>query len=286
VQITIEASVGKLGSNRVDDVVKVQHLLAQQGMPVGRADGKCGPRTIAAITTFQAGFLHRPDGLVEPGGKTLKRLSMVGFRPAASGPVAAAVVSPQEIRKEVAADAGTSLTRRVARSSLGLLNSGLTAVSNSYMLKHLGKPRESFSSNCQPVTNQELKKHIKTASVGPFRVTGLSPAVDSLGRIMADIAKKQPDVYALLGTAGMLCCRYVRGSTTSISNHSWGTAVDLTLNKVLDKRGDGMVQYGLTVIAPIFNEHGWYWGAGFHTEDAMHFEVGRALLDQFVPDIK
>ena len=110
-QITIEASVGKLGSNRVDDVVKVQHLLAQQGMPVGRADGKCGPRTIAAITTFQAGFLHRPDGLVEPGGKTLKRLSMVGFRPAASGPVAAAVVSPQEIRKEQPI-AGTKIFKR------------------------------------------------------------------------------------------------------------------------------------------------------------------------------
>jgi len=82
-----------------------------------------------------------------------------------------------------------------------------------------------------------------------------------------------------------LCCRYVRGSTSSISNHSWGTAIDLTLNNVLDKRGDGMVQYGLTVIAPIFNEHRWYWGAAFKTEDAMHFEVGRALLEQFVLDI-
>jgi D-alanyl-D-alanine dipeptidase len=51
---------------------------------------------------------------------------------------------------------------------------------------------------------------------------------------MADIAKEQPAVYAGLGSAGMLCCRLVRGSTTAISNHSWGTAIDLTLNGVLD----------------------------------------------------
>ena len=81
-----------------------------------------------------------------------------------------------------------------------------------------------------------------------------------------------------LGSAGMLCCRFVRGSTTSISNHSWGTAIDLTINGVLDKRGNGQVQYGLALIAPIFNQHGWYWGAGFATEDGMHFEISQDLL--------
>ncbi|MGC4064845.1 MAG: peptidoglycan-binding protein [Polyangiaceae bacterium] len=35
-----------------------------------------------------------------------------------------------------------------------------------------------------------------------------------------------------------------------------------------------MTQLGLAQIAPIFNRHGWYWGAGFGREDAMHFEVG------------
>jgi hypothetical protein len=85
-------------------------------------------------------------------------------------------------------------------------------------------------------------------------------------------------VHAGLGTAGMLCARLVRGSTHSISNHSWGTAIDLTLNGVLDRRGDRMVQRGLAEIAPVFNEHGWFWGAGFGTEDAMHFEAGDELI--------
>jgi hypothetical protein len=59
-----------------------------------------------------------------------------------------------------------------------------------------------------------------------------------------------------------------------VSNHSWGTAIDLTLQGKLDQRGDNRVQVGLARIAPIFNHHGWFWGADFSTEDAMHFEVG------------
>ena len=33
-----------------------------------------------------------------------------------------------------------------------------------------------------------------------------------------------------------------------------------------------------------FNEAGWYWGAGYGREDSMHFEVGEALLRQWVAD--
>lgn len=284
-QTRINASVGMHGKNHVDDVVKVQSLLAQQGMPVGRTDGHCGPRTVAAIYTFQAGFLQRPDGLVEPAGKTMARLNMIPFRPAKANHVAPRMASAEQIGTLAPAEAGTSLTRLLPRSKLGQLNAGLRAVSNALMIQKLGKPRESFTADCQPVTNVKLKKHTKTASVGPFKVTGLAPAVDSLATVMADIAKKQPQVYSVLGSAGMLCCRLVKGSPSAISNHSWGTAIDLTLSKVLDKRGDGMVQYGLTVIAPIFNEHGWYWGAAFPIEDAMHFEVGSALLESFLPKL-
>lgn len=103
---------------------------------------------------------------------------------------------------------------------------------------------------------------------------------------MKEIAAREPNIYNALGTVGMLCCRYQRGSVTSISNHSWGSAVDLTLRGILDKRGNGLVQYGLAVIAPIFNRYGWYWGAGFSTEDAMHFEASRGLLERWLPELQ
>lgn len=161
------------------------------------------------------------------------------------------------------------------------LNPGVQSARQATMLALLGNPRGHYDDKCRPVTDPRLKALITIDSVGPFRVQGLQPAVDSLKTVMAEIKTDERDVYDGLGTQGMLCARLVRGSTRSISNHSWGTAIDLTLDGVLDRRGDDRVQEGLTRIAPIFNRHGWYWGAGFGTEDAMHFEAGDALIRQW-----
>ena len=159
------------------------------------------------------------------------------------------------------------------------INVGVSSAKQATMLSLLGNPRGSYDDVCRDVTNATLLAMIELGDVGAFRVRGLRPAVRSLKTILAEIAVQQPDVAAGLGTAGMLCARLVRGTTTqAISNHSWGTAIDLTLDGILDTRGDNLVQEGLTRIAPIFNKHGWFWGAGFRTEDAMHFEAGDALI--------
>jgi hypothetical protein len=52
----------------------------------------------------------------------------------------------------------------------------------------------------------------------------------------------------------------------------------------LDAMGDAATQFGLVVLAEFFNDAGWYWGAGYGREDSMHFEVGEALLRQWVAD--
>jgi hypothetical protein len=160
------------------------------------------------------------------------------------------------------------------------INTGLNAARQVTMLSLLGNPRGSFTRDCQPVTNPRLRDLVRTASVGPFRVTGLAPAIESLTEVLADIQREQPQVFAVLGTAGMLCARLVRGSASSISNHSCGTAIDLTLNALLDAPGNGRTQSGLAAIAPIFNRHGWYWGAGFPREDSMHFELSDQKIRQ------
>jgi hypothetical protein len=164
------------------------------------------------------------------------------------------------------------------------INVGLRSAGNRFMLANFGNPRSSYNTDCQPVTHPKLKRMMVTRSVGPFRVTGYLPAVESLARVMADIKAEQPEIYALLGSAGMLCARFVRGSRTAISNHSWGTAIDLTIAGSLDAPGNGRVQRALALIAPIFNRHGWFWGATFGREDAMHFECGQALLTSFLKD--
>lgn len=158
------------------------------------------------------------------------------------------------------------------------INGELLPLSNKLMFEVLGNPRGNYDQKCRPVTNEKIRALIVTEDVGPFRVTGLAPAVDTLRQIFRDVKDKHPDIYKVLGNAGMLCARYVRGSTSAISNHSWGCAIDLTLEGKLDFRGDSKVQKGLKAIHPIFNNHGYYWGAAFRTEDAMHFEVSRQLL--------
>lgn len=258
----LTASVGHHGVNRRPDVAEVQRLLKARGFNPGVVDGRCGPRTVAAITGFQHPLMRRPDGRVDPGGKTWVALTTPG-----AGPTPPSHANTPK------------LTQPVPRPATSSLNPGLNAVNNAYMQAKFGAPRSSYARDCQPVTNERLRKMMVTASVGPFNVTGLSPAVASLGRVMAEVKRAQPAVYQALGSAGMLCCRFQRGSTSAISNHSWGTAIDLTLNNVLDRRGDGNVQYGLTLIAPIFNRFGWYWGAKFKIEDSMHFEASRSLMD-------
>jgi hypothetical protein len=158
------------------------------------------------------------------------------------------------------------------------INRGVSSAKQRTMLALLGNPRGSYDQTCRPIQNPALLPLIITDTVGPFRATGLLPAIESLKEVMADIKQEEPEVYEALGTAGMQCARFVRNSTTTISNHSWGTAIDLTLQGKLDRRGDNRVQVGLAKIAPIFNHHGWFWGAAFRTEDAMHFEISEEKI--------
>ncbi len=164
------------------------------------------------------------------------------------------------------------------------INGVLEGARNMTMLGLIGCPRGSFDAECRPPANPAIAAMMETADFGPFSATGLRPAVRVLRAIMADIRAEKPAIHDLLGTAGMLCCRLVRGSLTAISNHAWGTAVDLTIGGFLDPRGDAGVQRGLFEIRPIFNRHGFFWGAAFRSEDAMHFEASDQLIRRWARD--
>lgn len=157
-------------------------------------------------------------------------------------------------------------------------NKGITQPRNRTMLAILGNPRDSYNTNCQPITNPRLKDLLETRQIGPIKVTMLRPALESLERVMERLKASDPDIYAKVGTAGALCARFIRGSSTSISNHSWATAIDLTLEGQLDGFADGGTQFGLLILAEYFNEEGWFWGAAYNREDSMHFEVGEETL--------
>jgi hypothetical protein len=82
----IGASVGQGGANHAADVRTIQEMLNKAlpawggPWPKLTADGICGPLTKTAIRRFQEVQLNTyfpPDGLVEPGKRTLKRLNHI-----------------------------------------------------------------------------------------------------------------------------------------------------------------------------------------------------------------
>ncbi|NJM82348.1 MAG: M15 family metallopeptidase [Tabrizicola sp.] len=165
-------------------------------------------------------------------------------------------------------------------------NKGVTQPRNKVMMEILGPPRDSYSTDCQPVSNPRLKAMLETRTVGPVKTTMLRPAMESFQRVMDRLKETDPDIYAKVGTAGALCARLIRGSATSVSNHSWGTAIDLTLQGELDRFADGGTQFGLLILAEYFNDEGWYWGAAYNREDSMHFEVGEETLRAWLAEGK
>lgn len=161
-------------------------------------------------------------------------------------------------------------------------NKGLIQPKNSFMIRTLGHPRDIYGENCLPVTNPRLIDAMTQEKIGSFRVTMLKPAMESFKRVMERLKESDIDIYNKVGTAGALCARLIRGSKSSVSNHSWGTAIDIKLDDQLDRFADGETQFGLLIIAEYFNDEGWYWGASYGREDSMHFEASEALIQSWV----
>ena len=163
------------------------------------------------------------------------------------------------------------------------LNEGLTVPTPSFLIETLGRPNPTLTSECATrMENERLQTLLNTRQAGPITVTMLEPALESLDRIFATIQSVDPDLYARINTAGAWCVRFIRGSTTSVSTHSFGLAVDINIDGVLDTLGDGRTQLGLTILSDFFNAEGWVWGAAYSREDSMHFEVSREKVEEWV----
>lgn len=51
---------------------------------------------------------------------------------------------------------------------------------------------------------------------------------------------------------------------------------------VLDNRGDGCIMPYAQALFSHFHAEGWYWGAGYSTEDSHHFEVSGNVVNAWV----
>ncbi|GGO19434.1 M15 family metallopeptidase [Deinococcus humi] len=172
----------------------------------------------------------------------------------------------------------TDYAARLPIPAPGSINSGLTYCRPETVLDIFGQPATPLPTECGQPTSPRLKAALITADVGPFRVTGLRPAVESLTRVFAQVKAEKPELYDVIGTAGMLCVRCVRGYPGVPSNHAFGAAIDLKINGELVPLGGAYVQAGILELYAYMHAEGWYWGAGWARPDAMHFEASDQLM--------
>lgn len=169
------------------------------------------------------------------------------------------------------------------------MNNGLNAASQTTMLQVLGKPGE-LTSDCSDPNKTFIKKLVFGVDVGPFKVSGLSYAVESLKQIFDQVKIELPNVYKEVKTAGVLCIRSRRHNPSKYSNHSWGSAIDIYFGSGVIDQGVHQTQRGVYQLFPYFNNHGWYWGAEFSGDsvDSMHFELAEETIKkmQIVPEFE
>jgi hypothetical protein len=84
----------------------------------------------------------------------------------------------------------------------------------------------------------------------------------------------------VLSWAGAFNARFVRGSTSSLSNHAFGSAFDI--NVAWNPLGATPALVGekgcVRELVRLANRHGFYWGGHFAKRpDGMHFEVAKLL---------
>jgi hypothetical protein len=98
-------------------------------------------------------------------------------------------------------------------------------------------------------------------------------------RALFDSWERERLMDRVLTWAGSWAPRMVRGSTTTLSNHAYGTAFDI--NAAWNGLGREPAPMGakgsVLELLPLAEAHGFAWGGTFSRPDAMHFECVRPL---------
>lgn len=171
----------------------------------------------------------------------------------------------------------TKLSDMVKISTISNLNVGLSSAREETMIACLGSPQMPLTTDDTPERASPMVRNLETyTKIGSVSVDGIAPAVKSLKAILTQAFTDVPELKTALRGSGMLVVRLRRPTSgkpsTKISNHAWGTAIDLRLDKMAPPANTGLVvPYFIALLVPYFNRAGWYSGIGF--ADDMHFEV-------------
>ncbi len=233
---------------RGQDVTSWQHFLIGRGLLKGAADGIFGPGTESATIAYQKSRSLQNDGVV--GTDTIISSMIDGF----------AIIAVSDDDFPTRPTGFNALPNNAARAAkfgefrYRPLNNpeGEIEILGNWVEKNIVRVR------C-PIFKQMISLHKKVSS-------------DYLAFMNEVIEAGLSDL--LITYDGSFYPRFIRGSRTSLSNHSWGTAFDV--NYEWNKLGTTPASKGskgsVREIVEIGVKHGWFWGGWFSRKDGMHFE--------------
>jgi len=262
-------NVLRLG-DRGPDVRQWQFFLIGQGIQAGTADGIFGEQTLLATQAFQQRHGLVPDGFV--GNRTLGEAARLGFE-IAKDPAPPTDPGGANFPPPPSFPAITSTTER-------------QKLFGKFTFKH--RPVPGNFENIE-ITDDFVAKNIVTVKIP--QLVGVRRAPSS-GRVQfhRSAAAQLEALWAEWDTAGLLdrvltfdgsfVPRFIRGSTTTLSNHAFGSAFDINADfnplgavpALVGKRGS------VRELVQIANQHGFFWGGHFKgRKDGMHFEIAKLL---------
>jgi peptidoglycan hydrolase-like protein with peptidoglycan-binding domain len=253
----------RLGSRGA--MVKAWELfLVGEKLDPGEPDGIFTDKTEDATRAFQTKAKIESDGVV--GRQTLRKALEYGF----------------ELMEEPAVgDTGSNFPPRPSFPPL-VSNVQRQAIFGSYAYVSDPQPRNPEHIRILGTWEQD---NIVDVPIPQLKKTAMGPRAPSsirfhrLGAAQLQGLWKEWEGAKLLDRvlsfAGGFEPRFVRGSRTTLSNHSFGSAFDI--NAEWNARGHRLALVGekgsTRELVAIANKWGFWWGGHFTTPDGMHFEI-------------
>ena len=247
------------------DLVRAwQSFLVGQGLDPGGLDGEFGDKTEAATRVFQSRHGLEADGVA--GRQTLLKAMELGF----------------ELIEEPAADiSGSNFPPRPDFPPLVGL-AARQAVFGAFSF--VPEPRPGNRENIRILGTWE-RDNIITVPIPQLR-SALGSGAPSGMRFHRLAAAQLQGLWRdweaanllnrILSFDGAFVARFIRGSTTTLSNHAFGSAFDINAaENPLGARPALVGNRGATrELVPLAHKWGFYWGGHFGTRpDGMHFEI-------------
>ncbi|MCZ2356843.1 MAG: M15 family metallopeptidase [Bacteroidia bacterium] len=249
----------KIGDKN-DDVLRWQYFLIGKGFYHGEADGEFGDELKSATIVFQSKYGLEPDGIA--GNKTIGMAMTIGF----------GVLEDR--------DTGLLSANWPPKPKFKPLvtNEERAVLFGKFSYKH--KPVSGNPENIV-VTDNWAKENIILVKIpqlvpikGSDKVYFHQKGAEQLIKLWSEW-ERYTMLHKILTWEGSYMPRFVRGSTSVLSNHAFGTAFDINaawnwlgaIPALVGRKGS------VRELVSIANENGFYWGGHFGRTDGMHFEL-------------